>query len=121
MNVSIPIARCFSVHRIGSRPNWDEERTLNLSTREHAGQLLNSEKLFLFNHFYGVPIKAAMEGNINVLEYINSKEMLFRRLHEQCDPNTNKKRPNYIALDFIGSKTFKELIEPLNYGNIYTK
>lgn len=117
--MSIPIPRCFSVHRNGARPNWDEEKKLNLTTREHPNQLVNGDKLFLFNHFYGVPFLGALDGNLHILEHINSREMVFRRLHEMCDPNTGRKRPNYVALDFITHSTYKEIIEPLNYENIY--
>lgn len=112
--LSIPIAKCVSVHNVNRRPNWGETHKLNLTSREHPNQLLNGQKLFLFNHFYGVPAKGAVEGNLHLYEYINSREFVEKRLREKCDPNTSRKRPNYIALDFIEEQTFDNLISHFN-------
>lgn len=111
-NITIP--RCYSLHRVNRRPVWDETRPLNLSSREHPNQLLNRDKLFFFNHFYGIPAKSVLEGNTFIYDYINSNEFVTKRLLKKCNPNTSNKRPNYIALDFVDESTYKNLILPMN-------
>lgn len=111
------MARCFSLHKVSHRPNWDENHPLDLSSREHPNQLANGQKLFLFNHFYGVPAKAVIDGNVHIYERINSREFVEKRLRDKCDPNTNAKRPNYIALDFIDQSTYADIIDHIL--NIY--
>jgi len=94
-------------------PLWHSYKPLNLSGREHKDQVVNRKKLFLFNHFIGIK---ALTSTINPLTQIlmNKKDFVMRRLIEKCYTGTNFKKPNYIALDFIESDVFTDLIEPLN-------
>lgn len=115
-NTSSPkmeISRCFSLDKLENRPNWGPNSTLNMNTREHNGQLFNSEKLFLFHHYYGVVAKRIFIDNITV-KLMNSKELINKRLEKLCNPGLNGKKPNYIALDFITEDTYKNVIIPLN-------
>ena len=114
-NQTVRMSRCQSVHTTTNRvPDWDETRPLVANRTESSPfALRNADKLFLFNHFYGV---AANEYSIDplTLHLMNKREYVMRRLREKCDPATGRKRPNYIALDFIGSNTYKDIVEPLN-------
>lgn len=92
---------------------WHENKTFNLKIKEHKNQVVNSKKLFLFNHFFGV--KALHEGMNPITKIImNERDFILKRLEEKCYPGTNFKRPNFIALDFIEINTHKEVIEPFN-------
>lgn len=115
-NTSSPrmeISRCFSLDKLENRPNWGPNSTLNMKTREHNGQLFNSEKLFLFHHYYGVVAKRIFIDNITV-KLMNTKELINERLNKLCYPGLNGKKPNYIALDFITEDTYKNVIIPFN-------
>ena len=62
---------CFSLHRDNSGPLWYETRALNLTEKEHKDQVVNSQKLFLFNHFRGV--KALTESMNPITQMIMNK------------------------------------------------
>lgn len=111
--LELDMADCFSWHQFKGKPVWNSTNPLVLNYKEHKEQLLNSEKLFLFNHFYGV---AALAGFVDpaTVKLMNTREFVLKRIQEKCDPGTNRKKPNYIALDFIDESTYKNLIEPLN-------
>jgi hypothetical protein len=110
----LEMSRCFSLHRVNSKPNFDENRPINLNARENTNQPMNSEKLFLFNHFFGV--KALIQSLDPITQILfNSKEFILERIQSKCGPGTHNKRPNYIALDFITNSTYFDLIVPLNF------
>jgi hypothetical protein len=110
------MSRCFSLHKLGGHPVWNETNPLILNVTENRHSLINSEKLFLLNHFYGV---AANEINIDpiTVKLMNKREFILERIRKKCDPGTSGKKPNYIVLDFINKNIYKELIEPLNFIN----
>lgn len=112
-SLDIDMSRCFSLHKTNNQPNWNENKILDLQAKEFSTQLSNSEKLFLFNHFYGVAAKANLMNPITV-NLMNNREFVLKRLNEKCNPGVNGKKPNYIAVDFIQENTLKELIEPFN-------
>ena len=105
---------CFSLHRDNSGPLWYETRALNLTEKEHKDQVVNSQKLFLFNHFRGV--KALTESMNPITQMImNKPAFVMKRLEEKCYFGTQFKKPNYIALDFIEANDYADLIEPFNF------
>lgn len=109
----LDMSRCFSLHKVNYRPNWDENNHLDLGGRENLDQPINSEKLFLFNHFFGVrALGPTLNPETELL--FNTREFIYKRIEAKCNPGTMNKRPNYIALDFITNSTYKEIIEPLN-------
>ena len=111
------MSRCFSLHKTGKFPTWNQTISLDLTKTEKNSSLINSEKLFFFNHFYGV---AAAEFNINptTVKLMNNKEFILERIKNKCDPGTSKKKPNYIALDFINKEIYTDLIEKMNLNII---
>lgn len=111
--ISLEMSRCFSLHKTNQAPNWHKNKTIDLDAREYSGQLFNSDKLFLFHHYYGVSAKSIMINPLTV-ELMNTKEFVLERLETECYPGTNWKKPNYIALDFISKKTYNDLIVPFN-------
>jgi hypothetical protein len=38
----------------------------------------------------------------------------MERIRKKCDPGTNYRKPNFIALDFIGENSYKDIVEPFN-------
>lgn len=94
-----------------NQPTWSNKNKLKLN--EIDGKLANKDKLFLYNHFYGVMAKQSMMDPVTV-ELMNSKEFVMKRFVEKCIPATGFNKPNYIALDFISSNVYKDLVEPLN-------
>ena len=112
-SVTVNIASCFSLHKDQKGPLWNESKALAPNTREHIGQVINSKKLFIFNHFVGV--KALTETLDEVTRLlVNDKDYIKRRLEYKCYPGTNNKKPNYIALDFITKGLYSDLIKPFN-------
>ena len=115
--LTLGMSTCMSVRNdLRGRPKWSLDTPLDLGQKESADSVRNRDKLFLFNHFYGVQ---AMKANIDPVTALvmNRREFVYKRLNEYCLPATNRKRPNYIALDFINEKTYKEIVEPLNINN----
>lgn len=111
--VTVNMASCFSLHKNHNGPLWHEFKSLAPNTREHRGQVINSKKLFIFNHFYGV--KALTEGIDELTRLlINNKDYIQRRLESKCYHGTNFKKPNFIALDFISEDLYSDLIKPFN-------
>ena len=110
--LSLAMSRCVSVEAsdYDDDPKWSLDRPLDHSMRESSEALLNGDKLFVYNHFYGV---FAMRGAVNptTLRIMNSKDFILKRLNEFCNPATKFVRPNYIALDFVGEDTYKEVVE----------
>jgi hypothetical protein len=118
--LTLAISSCVSVEsdEEGS-PRWSLQNPIrDLQLRERPQRVKNGDKLFLFNHFYGVP---AQQSKVNpvTLRIMNTRELIFKRLDEYCGPATANKRPNFIALDFIGPDTYTEIIEPLNKRSDY--
>ena len=86
---------------------------MDWNSRESLDQITNGEKLFIFNHFFGVrALSQTLHPNTEVL--FNTKEFIQKRLEVKCDPGTNYKIPNYIVLDFVTSSTYKEVVQPYN-------
>ena len=112
-NLNMEMSRCLSWYRFNREPLWDEENPLILNTKEHSKQVLNANKLFIFNHFFGIRAFTSFIDRATIL-LMNKKEFILKRIKEKCDPGTNGKKPNYIALDFIDENIYKDLIEPLN-------
>jgi hypothetical protein len=111
--MELHMSRCFSFHRLNNKPNWGEGLMLNGSSKETRHQLINSDKLFLFNHFYGVSAASAFINPLTV-QLMNSREFIYKRIREKCDPYTNGTKPNYISLDFIDETTYEQVIQPMN-------
>ena len=113
--LTLGMSRCISVETsdYDDYPKWSIARPLVHNERESTDSLINGDKLFVYNHFYGV---YAMRGTVNptTLSIMNSKDFILKRLNEFCNPATNFKRPNYIALDFIGENTYKDEVELFN-------
>ncbi|CAF0951078.1 unnamed protein product [Brachionus calyciflorus] len=112
-SIKMEISRCVSLHRTMGQLNWSENKTLDLNFREHENSLLNSEKMFLFHHYYGVSAKSIFIDSLTV-KLMNTPEFVNERLKRRCNPGINGKKPNYIALDFINENTYKDLILPFN-------
>ena len=72
--VSVDMSPCFSLHKNDDGPLWSEDKTLNLTIREHKYQIINGKKLFLFNHFFG--IKALHESMNPITKMIMNKKEL---------------------------------------------
>ncbi len=107
------MADCYSLHKNFQGLLWYNEKPLNLSKREHEGQILNSRKLFIFNHFYGIKALTKSLDPIT-LKMFNKKEFIMKRLEVKCNRGISNKKPNYIVLDFIEKNHYTELIEPFN-------
>ncbi len=113
-SLNLEISKCVSVQKVNrTKHAWDEENILNLSTRQTKYEPLNSEKLFLFNHFYGVSGKSSIVNPVTV-KLMNSKEFVMKRFNEKCKRASGFAKPNFIALDFINERVYTEIIEPLN-------
>ena len=113
-SVSMEMSRCVSVFKTERGiPTWSDNSTLNLDLKENIHELKNGDKLFLFNHFYGVLAKSS-SVNANTLRVMNSKDFVMTRFKEKCSRASGFVKPNYIALDFITESVYKNLIEPLN-------
>ncbi len=112
-SLKLDLSRCFSLHKTENNPCWNETNPLDLDEIEHEDSLANSEKLFFFNHFYGV---AALEFKVNPITamLMNNRDFIMERIRKKCNPGTLNKRANFIALDFITKDIYKDLIEPLN-------
>jgi hypothetical protein len=113
LSINIEMSRCFSLHKYYNRTTWDERNPLDLNATEHEYQLVNREKLFLFNHFYGVLVDQFRINPIT-LNLMNSNEFVMKRINEKCGPGTRGRMPNFIALDFIDKNTYKNIIKPIN-------
>jgi hypothetical protein len=112
----LEISRCFSLHRHEYEPLWYESKPLNLSSKENDEQVINKNKLFIFNHFFGVnALKTSI--NANTVALMNTKEFILKRLDAKCNQWVGFKRPNFIALDFIDKNTYKDVIVPMNKLN----
>lgn len=109
----LEISRCYSLHKLNGKPNWSKNNTLVLNSKEHILQISNAQKLFLFHNYYGVSAKSILINPITV-KLINTKEFILQRLVQECNPATNHKRPNYIALDFINENIYRDFIVPFN-------
>ena len=111
--IELEMSECFSRQQSQNRPMWDITNPLKKNRTEGDGELLNSQKLFLFNHFYGV---AALQPFLNPLtvKLMNTREYVLERLREKCDPGTDNLTPNFIALDFIDAHVHDDLIRPFN-------
>ena len=110
-NLHMKMSKCSSREDFQT-PDWKVENPLNLSKKEDSKQISNQKTLFIFNHFIGVRAYTIKESITGIL--MNDKNFILKRIKEKCDPATNGKKPNFIALDFIDKNVYKDLIEPLN-------
>jgi hypothetical protein len=112
--IELEMSDCFSRQSFKNRPYWNDEFPLQDNDFElNENEIRNSQKLFLFNHFYGV---AAYQAFIHTItsSIMNKREYVMARLSHKCDLATNNKKPNFIALDFIDENVFNDLIRPMN-------
>jgi hypothetical protein len=110
MDMSRWSSRFFSKHK---SPLWTEEYLLEPELKQSDHELKNSDKLFLFNHFYGVSANSVIVNPTTVI-IMNDVGFILQRFREKCEPYTGFRKPNFIALDYINEKIYQDLIEPLN-------
>ena len=110
----VELPQCFSLHKNMLGPLWSEETPLNLTIKENNNQVINGKKLFLLNHFYG--IKAFTQTTMSQImqSLFNTKEFIMKRVEQFCNKGTSNKKPNFIALDFVNSQHYSNLIKPFN-------
>lgn len=112
--IELEMSDCYSRQSFKSRPYWSTEFPIQENDLDlNEDEIKNSQKLFLFNHFYGVQAYQAFLNPITV-SIMNKREFVIARIKEKCDPATNNKKPNFIALDFIDENVYNDLIKPLN-------
>lgn len=113
--IELEMSDCYSRQSYNNRPYWNKEFPLEENELYlNENEVKNSQKLFLFNHFYGVAAYRAFVHPITV-SIMNTKEYVTTRINNMCNPATNNKKPNFIALDFIEENTYSILIKPFNY------
>jgi hypothetical protein len=63
-------------------------------SRWDSGTHITSKPLFVFNHFYDVPLQGAGGAVLD-----NKYSFIMDRIEKKCCPLTGKKLPNFIAVD----------------------
>ena len=111
--IELEMADCFSRQSYKDRPYWNKEFPIEANASLNDDEIINSKKLFLFNHFYGVQAYSSMIHPITV-ELMNKNEYIMARIKEKCNPATNNKKPNFIALDFIDEYVYDNVIKHFN-------